>query len=231
MKNFNNNSQTTNMESLPIALSTSNEPKNYETDYVKNVYNKIAHHFDVTRTYKWSWITSFMESLAPESYICDLGCGNGRNMDYDGFQFVGVDNCEAFVNMCNKKGLNCKLGEMTNIPLESESVDAILSIASFHHLSSLQTRIEAMDEMHRILKPNGKILLSVWSKEQPKKTKRVFEKYGDNLVKWKTCEKVFERYYYIFQILELEILFDFSGFSIESHIWDCGNEIFVLSKK
>lgn len=202
-----------------------------ESKYVKNVYNQIAHHFDVTRTYKWQWITDFVDTLPKNSYICDLGCGNGRNMDYDNQTFIGIDNCEAFVNMCKKKGHNTKYGEMTNIPLETESLDAIMCIAAFHHLSNMQSRIEAMEEMHRILKPGGQMLISVWSKEQPKKTKKVFENYGDNYVKWTTKGEVYQRYYYIFKKIEMEILFDFCGFEIKSHIWDCGNEVYVVTKK
>lgn len=57
-------------------------------------------------------------------------------------------------------------------------------IASYHHLSTVDRRIKCLEEIHRILKNNGKCLLSVWSKNQPKKTKRVFNNYGDTLVKW-----------------------------------------------
>ena len=79
--------------------------------------------------------------------------------------------------------------------------------------------------MKRILTPNGKILLSVWSINQPKKTKRTFSQYGDTIVYWKHIP----RYYYIFNVQEItKLLQDY--FIIENHIWDCGNEIFILTK-
>ena len=84
--------------------------------------------------------------------------------------------------------------------------------------------------MYRLLKPKGKILISVWSKNQPEKNKKVFETYGDNYVEWKKDNEVFKRYYYIFQIEEIKKLFEETGFKIENYIWDCGNEIFILTK-
>ena len=91
--------------------------------------------------------------------------------------------------------------------------------------------------MNRVLKPGGKILISVWSKNQPKKTKRVFENYGVNLVPWKkpnikqnVGEDVKMRFYYIFKIEELLELFDKVGLSVLEHKWECGNEVFILQK-
>ena len=109
-------------------------------------------------------------------------------------------------------------------------VDRILSIASFHHLKTVERRQKALGEMHRILKIGGKVLLSVWSIEQPKKTRRVFNKYGDTMVPWNQRGKIFIRYYYIFMIDELRNMILDAGFFIESHTWNCGNEVFELLK-
>ena len=198
----------------------------YETTHVKEIYDKIAHEFDNTRTYKWTWIDQFVSTLENDSIVCDIGCGNGRNMKYNNLQFIGVDNCKKFVDMCNIKGLNAIESDMTNIKLESESVDHILCIASFHHLYTKENRLKSLHEMKRILKgPSSKILLSVWSIVQPKKTRVVFDNYGDTMVSWKNTH---DRYYYIFKLDELESLFKEAGLYIESHSYDCGNEIYVL---
>ncbi len=84
--------------------------------------------------------------------------------------------------------------------------------------------------MKRVLKDDGKILLSVWSKEQPPKSKNKFE-YGDNIVNWTNKGNVFERYYYIFQINEIKELFERVGLNITNYKWDYGNHIFTLEKK
>ena len=200
-------------------------------DYgVKNIYSEIAPHFNSSRTYVWQWVKDIMKDIPKGSKICDIGCGNGRNMKFDGVNFYGLDNCEQFVDICKSQGLNVKLGDMCTIPFHSFSFDAVLSIASFHHLSNYPRRMTALYEMKRIIKPNGMIVLSVWSFNQPKKTRRVFSNYGDNIVTWDQYGKIYERYYYIFRITELKDMFNDVGLVIEKHFWDCGNEIFVLRK-
>ena len=201
-----------------------------EKTYVKPVYEEISNHFSNTRHYKWPWITSFIESLPKQSLIYDICCGNGRNMNYSDYNFIGIDNCEGFVDICNKKGLNCINGDMCYLPFKNNSCEALINIAGFHHLDTVERRIIALKEAKRVCKDNGKILISVWSKNQPEKTKRQFEKYGDNLVDYNKNGKVFKRYYYIFKIDEIKNLFNDTGLKIIQHNWNCGNEIFILSK-
>lgn len=81
--------------------------------------------------------------------------------------------------------------------------------------------------MKRLIKPGGEILLTVWSKNQPEKTRVVFNTYGDNIVYWKNKHP---RYYYIFSVDEIKELFLSVGLNMKSHIYDCGNEVFILSK-
>jgi len=198
----------------------------YELENVKNIYEQISSEFDVTRTYKWSWIENYLDSLPENSFICDIGCGNGRNMVSTQHRFIGVDNCVGFINICKRKKLNVIESDMTNIKLKSNSIEHIICIASFHHLSNKENRIKSLHEMKRLLKDNNStILLSVWSIDQPKKTRVIFEKYGDTMVSWKNKH---DRYYYIFQIDEIKELFKEVGLRIQKHIYDCGNEIFIL---
>ena len=174
-----------------------------ETEYVTNVYDKIASHFDVTRVTYWNWVTDFVTSLPKGSSILDIGCGNGRNMTYPDYNFTGIDSSKEFIKMCEKRNLRVILGDMTQLPFEDNSFDAVLSIASFHHLTTKKRRNLAMSEIYRVLKPGGKCVMSVWSKEQPVKTRRVFDTYGDTIVKWKNSNQTYSRYYYIFEIDEL----------------------------
>jgi len=202
----------------------------FEQQTVCNVYNKIAERFNQTRGYGWSWIKSFVESLPENSLVYDIGCGSGRNMLYPNHKFIGVDNCDNFLNICTMKGLNVIKSDMCSLPFLNNSADALMVIASFHHLSTETRRIAALKEFTRVIKDNGKILLSVWSIQQPKKTRRTFDKYGDTIVPWDQFGEIHNRYYYIFQIENIKILFNKCGLTIDSHTWDCGNEVFILSK-
>lgn len=212
-------------------MCETDSPTQYnETQYVTDVYNKIGGHFDITRVNHWSWITEFVEKLPHSSFILDNGCGNGRNMMYSNYRFQGVDSSQTFVDMCIEKGLNCELGDMCSLPFKDNTFDAILSIAAFHHLATPERRMKALQEMLRVLKPNGKVIMSVWSITQPVKTRRVFTKYGDTIVPWKNPSGTYNRYYYIFQIDEICSLFKQVGLKTVQHYWDTGNEIFELIK-
>ena len=202
----------------------------YEKQYVKDVYENIANRFDSTRLYTLSWIEEFLEKLPSTSLVYDIGCGNGRNMMNNKIKFIGIDNCENFINICKSKNLEVINSNITNIPLDNNSCDAIICIAVFHQLSNSDNRLNALLEMKRLIKSGSKILLSVWSINQPKKTRRTFYKYGDNIVSWNNYGTIYERYYYIFKLDEIKNLFKKAGLLVIKHHYDCGNEIFILTK-
>lgn len=201
-----------------------------EDIYVKNVYSKIASHFSDTRNgYKWNWVTDFIDKLPSNSIILDIGCGNGRNMENSKNKyFIGIDNCAEFVSICRSKNLNIINADMCDLPFIDNSFDAIISIASFHHLDNKERRVKALKEMRRVLKKDGLILMSVWSINQPTKSKRVFKNYGDTIVPWNKFGKIYERYYYIFKLDELKELFSLTNFKIKEMSWCYGNEILII---
>ena len=174
-----------------------------ENNNVRNVYQDIAHHFNNTRVYKWSWVVDFLNKFGDNNLILDLGCGNGRNMVHNNIKFIGIDNCDKFINICKGKGLEVYNSNITRINLKSELADGIICIAVFHHLATDVRRVKAMSEMIRILKPGGKGICSMWSFEQiERKNNMKMREFvlGDNYVPWmrKGDDKVFTRYYYIF---------------------------------
>ena len=213
-----------------VLTENSNSNNNLETIYVKEVYEEIAPHFSNTRSYKWSWVIEFLDSLKTDSIVYDLGCGNGRNMDHGSLKFIGIDNCESFVSICKSKNLSVINSNITKIPLNNNSADAIICIAVFHHLSSMENRIQSLLEMKRLVKPGGKILISTWSINQPQKTRRTFNNYGNNIVLWNSYGKVYERYYYIFKLDEIKELIKRVGLIIINYEYSCGNEVFSLMK-
>lgn len=191
-----------------------------QTNFVKNAYDTISTEFKATRAFTWSWTDEFILNLQHNSIILDIGCGTGRNLNYSNVNIIGVDISFEQLRHCTKNTIQTI---MSILPFKNNTFDFILSIASFHHLNKIDDRIKCLEEMSRVLVSGGKILLSVWSINQPAKTKRKFTKYGDTFVYWRDIP----RYYYIFEISEIKNLIC-KYFTIEKHFWDCGNEIFIL---
>ena len=55
------------------------------------------------------------------------------------------------------------------LALRSKVFDSVISIAVIHHFSTKELRIQAINELKRIVKIGGKILIYVWAFEQERK--------------------------------------------------------------
>jgi len=195
-----------------------------EDIHVKDVYDKIANEFDNTRYRPWTCVESFLKGIPTKSLIGDIGCGNGKNMLYrNDLVNYGCDFSKNLVNICLKKNLNVVYGNVLDIPFETDTFDYTMCIAVIHHLSTIENRKKAIEELIRVTKPGGKILILVWALEQPEKSRRQFNKQ-ENMVKWKgkTGITIADRYYYVFKENELESLID-DKYHIEKSFYELGN--------
>jgi SAM-dependent methyltransferase len=195
---------------------------------VKEVYEVIASQFDNKRYAQWDWIETFLDRFEPNSLVYDIGCGPGRNIRTG---MIGVDNCENFIKICKNKNKDVILGDMTDLPLESNSGVGIICIAAFHHLNNPSDRFKALMEFKRVLKTGSRIMISVWSINQShagKGNRKLTFHYGDNLVPWNSNGVIYNRYYYIFEINEIKELFEKAELKLVDHFWNHGNEIYIL---
>jgi SAM-dependent methyltransferase len=172
-----------------------------EEKNVKLVYEVIANHFSQTRFSVWSNVKEFIDLFKKNELIADIGCGNGKNMFRDDLNYIGIDFCKSFINICNNNINNTNkqfiLGNILNIPIRNNSCDGVISVAVIHHLSTFNLRKKAVEELIRITKPAGKILIEVWAFENSK------YKTQDTMINWTHRQKnikpkKYERYYHLF---------------------------------
>lgn len=170
---------------------------------VKDVYNTIAAEFDKTRTRIWPRVRIFLDTLPAGSHMLDNGCGNGKNMSaHPHLKWTGVDVSEAQVRITSSRGYTAVIGSMIDLPFPTSSFDGSICIAAYHHLDSEADRAAALKEMHRCLKPQGRVLLMVWAMEQPTGSKFKFTS-SDSYVPWKSAHGIVQRYYRIYKAGEL----------------------------
>ena len=201
---------------------------------IKEVYNKIANHFDRTRQRVWGSVREFMDRLPYGSSVLDAGCGNGKNMLYRaGLDICGVDVSEEQIRICLKKNLNVKLGSITQLDYADCAFDSIICIATYHHLSSTSTRSAALNEMYRVLRPGGTVLLTVWAQEQGPDSSFHFTQ-SDEMVPWTSKDdgNTYLRYYHIYSCgeLEAEIRLLCPAFHVERVGWELGNWYAVVRR-
>ena len=49
-------------------------------EHVRRVYDAIAHQWHGTRYKPWPRVAEFIATLPLRATVCDVGCGNGKNM-------------------------------------------------------------------------------------------------------------------------------------------------------
>lgn len=95
---------------------------------------------------------------ASSGLICDMPSGGGYLAAYlrPGLDYIAVDPATDFFIEWPAR-LRRVVAEITNVPLADHSVDYIVSLAGLHHEPSLP---RVFDEMHRLLKPGGMVVLA-----------------------------------------------------------------------
>lgn len=201
---------------------------------VRLFYEENAEAFSKTRNFPWPNTRTFLSSLPSHTRILDVGCGNGRNMFYrNDIQVVGIELSHKLCEIVRQRGGSVVNGSMTSIPFHANTFDAVMAIASYHHLYHSQDRKQAILEMSRVLKPNGLLNIHVWAMEQPPRSKRRFTQ-SNEIVSWKNKDgKQFDRYYHIYRKGELEReILEYSGnmLELESMDYEEGNWIGIFRK-
>jgi len=95
--------------------------------------------------------------------ILDVGCGTGRNLQLlDQFgKSVGVEPPGPGLDQCREAGLGedkVVAGDALNLPIEDESYDLVTSFDVLEHLDDDKA---GLDEIRRVLRPAGHVLITV----------------------------------------------------------------------
>ena len=242
---------------VKLDIEASEKPTEIEKKHVYEVYDKISAHFSHTRYKPWPQVAEFLNSLEKDSYVLDIGCGNGKYLSVnENLKMFGTDRSGNLLSIAKEKNINSQffVADSLKLPIKTESFDAAISIAVIHHFSNELLRIQALKEMFRIVKKGGKILVYVWAMEQ--KEKKFTEQ--DNFVPWHLQNKyenetkvetlqngpnimedkkidctVYQRYYHVFYKGELEDLINKTGDNVEiiKSYFDHANWCCVIKKK
>ncbi len=209
---------------------------------VRATYERIAEPFAASRAEPWPEVLSFTTSLPPDALVADVGCGNGRHsraLAAAGHRVVAVDFAHNLL-VIGRRGSRGRIwggqilwvqADAATLPLRDGSMDAALCVAVLHHLPTADERVRALRELRRVLRPRGRVFVSVWAVDQPRFRKAVEARShlpadvrGDVEVPWTMPDGVvIPRYYHLFQEGELEALIIESGLQGERFFKGPGN--------
>lgn len=181
----------------------------------EKTWDTIAESFDLTRRKPWRQCIDFIKGLPESGIVADLGCGNGRHLipcAEHCNKVIGVDISRNLLRIAQNKSKQKSLGNvefihgnLVEIPLRDSFLDAVLYIASLHNIKGRFERLKSLSEVRRILKNNGKALITVWSRWQDKYRmqflKKVFfnrEELGDIEIYWRQHNLNIPRFYHLY---------------------------------
>lgn len=125
------------------------------------------------KKYWWSigrrnLVIDFWKRFGPnsqDSKALELGCGTGAMLSFlsesSGIEHVfGIDNSQRAISYSLKSGLNGKLllADSLYLPVKELSFDLVISVDMLEHCSD---DVGIIGEMHRALKPQGLLLVTV----------------------------------------------------------------------
>jgi SAM-dependent methyltransferase len=110
-------------------------------------------------------LLSMLESVMPavsggSRRLLDVGCGSGfllRDFRRYGRAF-GVDANEEAIRACRARGLDVEHVTSSPLPFERESFDVITALDVLEHL---EDDVGTIDDLYRLLKPGGVLLVTV----------------------------------------------------------------------
>lgn len=131
-------------------------------------YDAYASEFSLSRQYFWRELEFFKEFVHEGDHVLDVGCGNGRLVDLFedvSIKYTGVDFSEKLIAIARENRASRGSFLHANalaLPFEDNSFDVVFSVAVLHHIPSKEYRTQFASEIHRVLKPGGTLVLTVW---------------------------------------------------------------------
>ena len=151
--------------------------------------------------------------------VIDVGAGIGRHsllFAKNGFDVIAFDNSESGLTLLSESArsqnlyIETILGDMSKMPLENESCDAVFAYHTIYHTEQESLTV-IISELFRILKPSGEAFITMLAKEDEHYIMNMNNRISPNVVLKKDGNSPLVPHYYIdhSELEELFSMFDF----------------------
>jgi SAM-dependent methyltransferase len=169
----------------------------------RDFYNAFAEDFSESRETINEGIKRSLASL-DLSRLIDVGCGDGRvsRLSPSTSFYVGADFSAKLIGRAAADGFYVLADLSSPLPFAPQSFSAVVCYAALHHLSD---RLSPLISMANLLKPDGRIVISVWQFIHLERFRKKVEQdlgNGDYLLSW---ERGGHGVRYVHQVTEDEI--------------------------
>lgn len=138
---------------------------------VRRTYERIASHFARTRPTAWPEVESFITRHRGD-FGLDIGIGNGRHAEPLAAacrRVVGIDLSHAALGEADRRArengmaVDLVAADAALLPIGRDRIDLAVYVATLHHLPTRTLRRRSLNELARVLVPDGRALVGVWS--------------------------------------------------------------------
>ena len=211
-------------------------------DEIEAGYDLVAEKFSATRNFFWKDLEFIADIVSSGDKILDFGCGNGRLLEIIGkrnIEYQGVDVSSGLVEKAKEKYPHfkdrfSKIEAEPSLPFPENYFNVIFSLAVFHHFPKEYQKIR-LQELCRLLKPGGKIVLTVWNLNQENiLASKKWEAISDDevYISFENNEgEKFRRYHFVFSEEKLKDLVEKAGFQVERCDTIDKRNILIIAKK
>lgn len=135
----------------------------------KYYFKKVANQWDEMRQGFFSEVVRekayTLADVREGELAADIGAGTGfvtEGLLQRGLKVIAIDQSEDMLNQMKKKFKECdcveyRLGEAESLPIDTDMLDYAMANMYLHHV---ENPLAAINEMVRILKPGGKIVIT-----------------------------------------------------------------------
>ncbi|MGE0587080.1 MAG: class I SAM-dependent methyltransferase [Cyclobacteriaceae bacterium] len=132
-----------------------------------NVYDVHAKHYDKWFDDHHNWymseVTAIKKAIPENARGIEVGIGSGRFAKALGIA-EGIEPSESMAALGRERGLSIKIGVVEALPYPDGSIDFVLMVTVDCFLNDLA---KAFQEIYRVLKSGGKLIIGMIDKSSP----------------------------------------------------------------
>ena len=143
-----------------------------EIEYWESIYDRqdfLGFCYRARMNQALSWLDN--ADISGNSIILDAGCGTGvvtQGLAQRGYRVLGLDSSDAMLckadRVCNtfrRENIQLMQGDVHTLPFRDSSIDAVVCLGVITYSKS---EVKVLQELSRVLKPDGILILSILSK-------------------------------------------------------------------